>query len=79
MLTQHDGVINKPTDRKGCTLNHKAERQQKTGAGGQGGRAGDGGRGEDVDLTFTSAFLLSKVLAAAVTDREEMLFCSFTA
>lgn len=28
------------------------------------------GRGENVDLTFTSAFLLSKVLAAAGTDKK---------
>lgn len=31
----------------------------------------DGGRGENVDLTFTSAFLLSKVLAAAGTDKKK--------
>lgn len=57
-------MINKLTHRNGCNFNQKAETEE--------GRAGDAeGGGEKEDLTLTSAFLLSKVLAAAGTDKEK--------
>lgn len=68
MLTQHNGVMSTPTHRSRCNISNNSNNRQRDGRQKeQEDEKESGGGGEKEELTFTSTFLLSKVLAAAVT------------